>query len=322
LLFRKTKYFNLIEDMKKSTVSTLVAIYSVLCTIVIIFLIWYMIYEGIDSLIRGIVPNILYGLILTLVFLLFPSKSYRLLKEFVNDYNEKQNDPISTEYLRRINKSKMEFYASFPTLRGLWDSFIEDRINEIEQGADGKVVFSSETQRDSFIESIFKNLEQIPNLDTILSMTWDHEGYFPDYWRQFAMSNKFEERNEKAGKCNVVIKRMFIFRKKFISQEKIDIYNTLWEKNKLSSNTIMRWMYEEDLKAQDYERYIKERSSFLLLIDANDNVRILTQNYQLETFDDEKKSNALFFKDQYVTVGQKARFQLLYEQGIDGKIPT
>ena len=308
--------------MKKSTVSTLVAIYSVLCTIVIIFLIWYMIYEGIDSLIRGIVPNILYGLILTLVFLLFPSKSYRLLKEFVNDYNEKQNDPISTEYLRRINKSKMEFYASFPTLRGLWDSFIEDRINEIEQGADGKVVFSSETQRDSFIESIFKNLEQIPNLDTILSMTWDHEGYFPDYWRQFAMSNKFEERNEKAGKCNVVIKRMFIFRKKFISQEKIDIYNTLWEKNKLSSNTIMRWMYEEDLKAQDYERYIKERSSFLLLIDANDNVRILTQNYQLETFDDEKKSNALFFKDQYVTVGQKARFQLLYEQGIDGKIPT
>lgn len=308
--------------MEKSNSRTdkFVRVWGILSLIMIICLIYYIKNNNLENLFNGLVPNIIYGLTLILIFLFFPSKSYRLLKNFIDHYNQRQNNPKVNNWVSEISTSRNNFVDNFPDLGRLWDSFINERIEEIRQGADGKVEFSSETQRDSFIESVFNNLGEIPNPSEIWSMTWDYEGYFPDYWRQFSMSNKFKIRNEKAQKEGIFIKRMFIFRKDYMTEEKMDIYNRLFDNDVLTSNTSMKWIYEDDLKSEDYERYKIERSSFLLLIDRKGEVKILTQNFQLESFMEEKKSNALFLRDVDAAKGHKNRFELLYEQGSSDKL--
>lgn len=296
-------------------------IYAVIATIALIVVAWVYSYGSPTELVKGIITNVVYGLIIFLLVKFIPNPREKKIIDFLEKFDKSQ----AFSYIHRIQSSRDTFVSKFPFLTKLWDSFISDRIDEIESGSNGEIIFSSETQRDLFIDKLFNHLDAIPDIRLIQSMTWDGDGYFTDYWRSIGntsgkFKNSFEMRNDIAQNKNIIVERLFVFKRDNIDSEKKILFNRLYDQNKRTLNTHMKWIYEEDLKPLHLQSYGMERSSFLLVIDSNKNTRVVTQNFQLQTLELNKQSYAKFINENNIKLEPSTIFTSIYSYANDSKI--
>ena len=85
--------------------------------------------------------------------------------------------------------------------------------------------------------------------------------------------------------------------------------------NALNSNSKIRWLFEDDLGWTE-QQLRQVRSSFLLLLDSGNHVKILTENYQPPNeFVDPPSTAQFYMKNENIPGLQHSRFEELWNKG-------